>query len=591
MLHRHLATLSAALLASVAAAGPIDQQTAAKIASDFLSARKAATTTVEAVRSAASVKDRNGRITTTEPFYAFNAQDGNGFVLVSSDDNMQPILGYSTTGTFGADIADMPDALRAFLDQFADYTNDVRAGRAEAPNRASGVSTGTIIVQPILTCTWTQEQPYNNYLPREGTEPLDVGCVATAISQVMYKWQWPNRGRGSVSYNSKYGVLTSNFADSTYNWSILKDSYRNTLIVKRSDSGKELAKINRDAGISVRMDYTPEGSGSHSEWAMRALVEHFRYKSSTIRLHRRRAVATQDEWFNIVRKDLDAGRPVICGATSKTGSGRDVGHEFVFDGYDSNRFIHVNWGWAGSGNGYYDLALLDVYNYQYSLNQDLITGIIPDYDDNDGTKPQTRYDLFASRPTAIGAVTASTPRTNYKPIASIALGANFSISIDTVANINPWATTTNVGYGLFDLNDNLLEVIGENTNSEYKNLGAYNYIPTYLPVSCSIKGTYKAGDYRIRLITQESGYTDWVFPFITGGHSLNAIPAYIHDGQAYFNQVSTGISAISAADANLLRSDYYDLTGRRLAAPQHGQIVIRRDTYGNGSIRTTKVRY
>ena len=52
------------------------------------------------------------------------------------------------------------------------------------------------------------------------------------------------------------------------------------------------------------------------------------------------------EWMNLIKSEINEKRPVYY-----FGSSDDGGHAFVFDGYNEEDMVHVNWGWSGMNNG------------------------------------------------------------------------------------------------------------------------------------------------------------------------------------------------------------------------------------------------
>jgi hypothetical protein len=130
-------------------------------------------------------------------------------------------------------------------------------------------------------------------------------------------------------------------------------------------------------GIAVDMEYMPNGSGAHSMMVPQALRDYFCYDSAVTM--RKRDYYSSDEWLNLIQDELDAGRPVYYAASSEVGSS---GHAFVCDGYDSEGFVHINWGWYGQSDGYFLVNHLDPDDLGigggtggYNLDQEIITGI------------------------------------------------------------------------------------------------------------------------------------------------------------------------------------------------------------------------
>lgn len=302
-----------------------------------------------------------------EYFYVFGT--GNCFVMVSADDAVTPILGYSTTNGFRAD--HMPSNLTDFLDNFNNQieyakTNNLTATDETAAewknvinNRKPAAAKTTAAVSPLLTTTWDQGVYYNALCPADAAATSSgghdvTGCVATATAQVMRFWRWPNVGVSSssyVSYTNGYS-LSANFANSHYNWDLMPADV--------SSTNKYVAGLMADVGIGVDMDYTSESSGAfctimaspYTNCSEYALKTYFNYKPT---LHGiKRSSYTSTTWTTTLEGELNAGRPVLV-----DGNGSAGGHNFVFDGYDASNKFHVNWGWSGASDGYYTISALN----------------------------------------------------------------------------------------------------------------------------------------------------------------------------------------------------------------------------------------
>ncbi len=308
------------------------------------------------------------------PYYVFNRDDGHGFVIVAGDDAAQPILGYSDEGTFSYD--NMPPALRAWLDLNERY---VAACSQCAPVRHTAPQ-GTPVVEPLLgDILWGQGSPYNEQCPTYTSSGVTthyyVGCVATAATQIMRYHQYPEHGIGSKSLTVGGVQYTADFGNTTYDWTNMLPSYEG--VESTSAQRTAVATLAAHMGIAVDMEYQPAGSGAHSMVVPGALRDYFGYDHATTM--RKRDYYTSDEWLGIICAELDAGRPVYYAAASEVGSS---GHAFVCDGYDTEGFVHINWGWSGKSNGYFLINHLDPDDLGigggtggYNLDQEIITGM------------------------------------------------------------------------------------------------------------------------------------------------------------------------------------------------------------------------
>jgi hypothetical protein len=295
-------------------------------------------------------------------FYAFNVGD-NGFVLVSADDYFRPILGYSNEGVFP--VNDMPDGLRYRLDAIIDgrtgrtgiATPEVaaewdlvtRSGRLMSKNGGKAEFF-------LLSTKWNQDSPYNLYAPAAAGGPggrCYAGCVATAMSQVMKYWNHPLQGTGSHTYNSGgsqgypyYPGLTANFGETTYDWENMPVSLTNASPQVQKEA---VATLMYHCGVSVDMNFAPDGSGTQSTLVPPAIRTYFSYTNQAI--HHQRDQYSYTDWYNMIKEQLDMGWPVYySGCAAGTGGC----HAFVCDGYNDAGLFHWNWGWGGTGDTYID---------------------------------------------------------------------------------------------------------------------------------------------------------------------------------------------------------------------------------------------
>lgn len=283
--------------------------------------------------------------------YIFNRGTGDGFLVVAADDAVTPLLGYSERGSF--DPENIPANMKAFLDG---YTAEIRWASAHPDLvRARKASPERAAVSPICTTTWSQEEPYNLDCPVMDGYRAVTGCVATAMAQIMKAHNWPKKGIGSNSYTFEYkGTgynVSSDFSAHTYDWDNMADAY------PRSTSGTDaqraaVAQLMYDCGVSVNMRYSPYASGADGTKASLAMVNNFNYDKGMRQLFRDNYYL--NEWNDLAYAEVAAGRPtLVCGSNS------EAGHAFVCDGYSSDDYFHINWGWNGISDGYFLLSVLD----------------------------------------------------------------------------------------------------------------------------------------------------------------------------------------------------------------------------------------
>ncbi len=367
---RKTSTLLLFLLVITFAFGkPVTMEKASQVANKYLSAYS-----WKASRSVANSfsKSYNG-ITT---YYVFN-YTGGGFVVVSADDAVIPILAESDQGYIESEITN-PSTRYWFENYSKEITEIINSGANNTESVAewnkilnNEVQTSTADVALLLTTTWNQNKNYNYYCPSDaaGSDGKAwVGCVATAMGQIMKYHNFPAKGVGSHSYvHNTYGLQTANFGTTDYNFT----SMGNTA---SSSSYQEIATLLYHAGVSVDMGYGGDESGAFSEDVPWAMSTYFNYDNSTIK-QASMSDYTSAAWRTLLKSELDAHRPLYY-----SGSDPNGGHAWVCDGYSSadNKF-HMNWGWSGSANGYYAIGVLNPTgtSYKFNTGNSVIYGIKP----------------------------------------------------------------------------------------------------------------------------------------------------------------------------------------------------------------------
>jgi hypothetical protein len=300
-------------------------------------------------------------------YYIYNFNN-TGFVIISADDIVEPILAYSTESTF--EYKKMPPSVKYWLleiengieqailtNQMADSETETKwltlLNDTEQPKILSAQS-----VNPLVLAKWNQDPFYNDLCPFDvqSNQRTVVGCVATAMAQIMKYWSYPAKGVGFHSYNhQKYGTLSANFSSATYNWSAMPNSI--------NSANSEIAKISYHCGIGVSMNYGIGSTGGSSAYvidshspivhcAEYAFKTYFGYRNTLQGVQRTNY--TQTQWINLLKQELDQSRPIMY-----AGFGSGGGHAFVCDGYDNNNFFHFNWGWGGAYDGYFSINALN----------------------------------------------------------------------------------------------------------------------------------------------------------------------------------------------------------------------------------------
>jgi hypothetical protein len=381
-----------------------------------------------------------------------------GFVVVSADDLIEPIIAFAgagkydpaTTNPLGALVSQDQKARIAVAKAQAARAGGA-VGRAASADEArtkwqllvahAGTETvsargiadvSDVRVGQLLTTKWSQSYAagapcYNIFTPRSPDYPC--GCVATAMAQLMRYHQWPTEGigRGPAYFymdgeNTLYGpwpLLGGDNVGGPYMWA---DMPENPEMGISDEQRRAIGRLCHDAGMAAHMNYgmpTQNGpaSGAWMWDAGIALRKPFKYGNVVIG-GREKPWSTGRftidlRFYNMVNSNLDAGCPVLF-AIEAPGSA----HAIVCDGYGfsyATQYHHLNMGWSGYGDVWYELPSVLEYSAVTSCIYNVFTS-------------GTGGELVTGRVTTTGGGT---------PIAQASVtlsGASGSISATTNAN-------------------------------------------------------------------------------------------------------------------------------------------------------------
>jgi hypothetical protein len=289
-----------------------------------------------------------------EAYFVFNVGE-HSFVIIAGDDAHRPVIGYSDESAF--DATNIPTALAYYLDGVAECMLRLRQAVATpdvAAEWASVLSHGRLVARHgsrdtgyFCQTKWNQTYPYNYCCPEDpngsGGHAI-VGCLATAMSQLMRFWAYPAQGIGNHCYiHEDYGQICADFGNTTYDW----DNMPNVLNNNASEAEKlATGTLCFHCGVTIDMGYGPDGSGGASGPIPGVMSDYFNYSGANVQL--RRNDFETEVWKTMVREQFDMGWPMYYGGCQDGGC-----HAFVCDGYDANDYYHFNLGWGGSSDGWY----------------------------------------------------------------------------------------------------------------------------------------------------------------------------------------------------------------------------------------------
>ena len=347
-------------------AGPVDQQRAQQLGAKFLNKSQ--------LCLVATVADRG-----IADYYAFNASNGEGFVIVAADDRVKPILAYSDTGHFDPDR--VSDGFQFTLDAFCEEIHYIRDNDLSAtPDIIAeweSICKARAVVGPLCQTLWDQDSPWNSQCPEDPQGPdghVYAGCIATALGMVMKYHDWPNHGEGSHSYSFSggYGQQTANFGETDYHFELMPYTLDS---LSTEEDHFYIAQLLYHIGVSVDMIYGPYASVSSSGVVGSALRSYFRYNCDVYKQKDGNNHYSNEEWAQMLKNGgLDEHLPLFySGSDDNSGAG----HAFVCDGYDENDYFHFNWGLSGQDNAWCPIGALNYTSYSFNTETGFTGHIIP----------------------------------------------------------------------------------------------------------------------------------------------------------------------------------------------------------------------
>lgn len=405
-------------------------------------------------------------------YYIFNINE-NSFIIISAEDALMPVLGYSKSGKFI--INKDADNFRSFISEYKQQVKFARQNQLEASDETRSlwqlytysefpITNRTSKLDPLLKTSWNQAPYYNELCPGGSV----TGCGATAMAQIMKYWSYPAQGLGYHSYNHPaYGTLSANFGNTHYNWNNMPD-YINT-------PNQSIALLMYHCGVAQNMDYSTMISWSYMNAIESGFENFFAYKSSSALVSREGY--SENAWVNLMLGELNNSRPILY-----RGAGAGGGHFFIFDGYDNNNFFHINWGWGGSYDGYFNINALNPGGVGigggtggYNEGHFAIIGIEPEEINNTNSFQLNLYTSISANPV--------NPDNN----------APFTISVN-IANLGNNDFTGDFTAALFSADGVFIDYVEIVSNKKLDHGFYYNLSFKTTGIS-TIRGTHKIGIY------------------------------------------------------------------------------------------------
>jgi len=277
-----------------------------------------------------------------------------GYIVVSPDTDITPVIAYSFESDFVMEDSkenvllhlvtwDMRNRLKVIPATFQKVKDENNLLWDKYLSGENALSTGqftSVQYGPLISTTWGQSSPYNNYCPIDPTTDARsvTGCVATSMAQIVNYYAYPSAVTFSASddyYTSTEYIYISatsaNFSNMTY-----------------PASSDGAAKLSYACGVASKMDYGSDESGANHYNSAAAFKNKFGYLSADVKL------ASDSNFYTTLQNNMVNGEPAQLGIWDGYYGG--ARHSVVCDGYKSDTGqYHLNLGWNGSYDAWYSL--------------------------------------------------------------------------------------------------------------------------------------------------------------------------------------------------------------------------------------------
>ena len=385
-----VAALAVAGSLFAAHAGGVDVDGARAIANEFLSHQQ------DGKRLNASMTDVSlsyTRFSSLSPavpvFYVFADEHNGGWVIVAADDRAEQVLGYNLSGTIDMDA--LPCNVRAWFDEYGSQIEYLQQHPSMETRNGKRTERLTALsnIDPLISSTWDQSSPYNTQCPKISNKYPFTGCTATALAQVMNYYQYPTSECLPIpAYVTTMGGLSvPALPATTFDWQNMLNSYSGSYTTANKTA---VATLMRYCGQALCMEYGLNGSGAYIELIPYVLGHYFGYDRTAQSYMVSREYYDDDTWAQMLYDELSQGRPLPYSGNN----GSSGGHTFIVDGYRNGSF-HVNWGWSGDYDGFFQLSAFTPSTSDYTQGHRAVFGIMPECSDVNGDGKLSISDVSA----------------------------------------------------------------------------------------------------------------------------------------------------------------------------------------------------
>ena len=324
-------------------------------------------------------------------YFIFSDDATDKFCIVSAD--AEKVIGY------GDNYSDeMPPQLQAALDMYA------TSAQQSSELRSTTVREN---IPAFMDVVFGTRSPYNKFIPeREGSGP-PVGCVPVTLAQIAKYYEHPSKLMNDIPGYSHYSTTSTDTIfqiegqkaeGRTYDWNLILNYYEKDTT---EELNNEVAKLMWDCARSVETAFAQSGSSALTDMFFYSLIHYFGYNSDSLKKITRNTYY-REEWLDLIHEELSKRRPIYMSGTSYDHGG----HAFICDGYVDG-YLHINWGWNGPCNGYFDIDILDYTHDKdknqtspdngYSFFETVIIGIVPGEGKTEYKKPKSSNTIVQTK--------------------------------------------------------------------------------------------------------------------------------------------------------------------------------------------------
>lgn len=423
-------------------------------------------------------------------FYVFSNSEGPGFVIISADDDVFPILGYSLDSKL-CDINNLPDNFKGWMSLINDQIKFLRTQSLDSYNISNSwadLNFGNDIIR-YQTASWGQRVPENTQCPYDGSKQSVAGCVPIALAIKMHYHKWPVKGNGmsEAYYTKEKGIyVPQRNLDSFYDWeNMLMEYFTHSYTNVQADA---VSRLVADIGAVAKADYTNSTTGVYDNVIYDVVVNKFNYSSNLQYIYR--AGFSDQEWNRMIKEELINNGPVYY-----TGGNFISGHAFILDGVTDNDYFHVNWGWSSYCNGYFSLNSLIADGSRlndYSEKQSACFNFKPANPDSEEIYDDSDLKFYE-----LGGLYSNIDE--YYPYVS------FKVNAEDVLNCSLTTFNGHLKLALVDRDNNIIEWISDEV--EFYNLAPNSYRYN-VDFNCLITNNIAFG-FRIRCFYKSDNGVEW----------------------------------------------------------------------------------